>query len=277
MKEDLTAEFVQRSCELYKQTIKLNIYENHLSLITDFDFYCKVFKCDRCELLFCRKHSNFLRHTRTCESGVKNLYPGGIYKSKSTVFEKLQEAGVCVSDNDRHFSYYAVFDFESYFIKEEIRYSSERLVFEARHKPLSVAISSNIPGYTEAVCFITQREDDDLVRKMLEYLENLSNSCSQKLREKFAFVFETRFENECDRSEKLSKEFDKYLRELVVLGLNNSSHDINLIKKPLIKQLLQKIEFTIKKTNSYLCMKTEKLRFLDEKNFLAPGDSYRKF
>ena len=99
--------------------MKLNIYKNHLSLITDFDFYCKVFKCDRCELLFYRKQSNFLTHTRTREGGMKNLYPGGIYKGKSTVFEKLQEAGVCVSKNNRHCPYYAVFDFESYFIKEE--------------------------------------------------------------------------------------------------------------------------------------------------------------
>ena len=33
----------------------------------------------------------------------------------------------------------------------------------------------------------------------------------------------------------------------------------------------------IKRTNSYLCLKTFKLQFLDMKNFLAPGFSYRKF
>ena len=122
---------------------------------------------------------------------------------------------------------------------------------------MSVAVSSNIPGYTEAVCFTTQGDDGDSVRKKLEYLESLSNLCYQKLREKLAFVFKTCSENKCDCNKKLSKEFDKYLRELVVLDFNNSSYDINLIKKLLIKQLLQKIEFTTKKTNSYLCLKTE--------------------
>ena len=33
----------------------------------------------------------------------------------------------------------------------------------------------------------------------------------------------------------------------------------------------------IKRTNSYFCLKTSKLQFLDIKNFLAPGFSYRKF
>ena len=33
----------------------------------------------------------------------------------------------------------------------------------------------------------------------------------------------------------------------------------------------------IKKANNYLHIKTEKLRFLDIRNFLAPGFSYQKF
>ena len=38
-----------------------------------------------------------------------------------------------------------------------------------------------------------------------------------------------------------------------------------------------KIKFVLKKANSFLCLKTTKLRFLDIRNFLAPGFSYRKF
>ena len=35
--------------------------------------------------------------------------------------------------------------------------------------------------------------------------------------------------------------------------------------------------FVLKKANSFLCLKTTKLRFLDIRNFLAPKFSYRKF
>ena len=79
------------------------------------------------------------------------------------------------------------------------------------------------------------------------------------------------------RSENLLKEFEAYLKELTILGFNSASYDLNLIKPLLIQELLGKINFVIKRANAYLCIKTEKLRFLDIKNFLAPGFSYKKF
>ena len=73
------------------------------------------------------------------------------------------------------------------------------------------------------------------------------------------------------------KEFDLYCRELIVLGFNSSSYDLNLVKPVLIEHLLNKIDFVIKKANTYLCIKTSTMRFLDIKHFLGPGFSYRKF
>ena len=64
---------------------------------------------------------------------------------------------------------------------------------------------------------------------------------------------------------------------MVILGFNSASYDLNLIKPTLIQTLLKDIQFVIKRTNSYLCIKTSKLQFLDIKNFLAPVFSYRKF
>ena len=37
------------------------------------------------------------------------------------------------------------------------------------------------------------------------------------------------------------------------------------------------IKFTVRKNNSYLCIKTEKLKFLDITSYLAPGYSYDQF
>ena len=39
---------------------------------------------------------------------------------------------------------------------------------------MSVAISSNTPGKEEAVCFISEGEEGDLVKKLLDYLEKLT-------------------------------------------------------------------------------------------------------
>ena len=76
------------------------------------------------------------------------------------------------------------------------------------------------------------------------------------------------------RKEKILNKFNSYCKELVVLGFNSASYDLNLIKLSLIQILLKDIKFVIKRTNGYLCLKTSKLRFLDIKQFLAPGLSY---
>ena len=40
---------------------------------------------------------------------------------------------------------------------------------------------------------------------------------------------------------------------------------------------MEKIDFVIKKANTYLRLKTAKLRFLDIRNYISPGFSYRSF
>ena len=40
---------------------------------------------------------------------------------------------------------------------------------------------------------------------------------------------------------------------------------------------MEKVDFVIKKSNTYLCLKTAKLRFLDIRNYISCGFSYRSF
>ena len=79
------------------------------------------------------------------------------------------------------------------------------------------------------------------------------------------------------RSENLLKEFDAFIRELPILGYNSSKYDLPLIQIILIRELVEKTDFVIKKANTYLCIKTAKLRLLDIRNYIAPGFSYRSF
>ena len=75
----------------------------------------------------------------------------------------------------------------------------------------------------------------------------------------------------------MTKEFEAYCQELIIIRFNSASYDLNLIKPTLLQQLLGKIDFVIKKASNYFCIKIEKLRFLDIRHFLAPGFFYRKF
>ena len=78
---------------------------------------------------------------------------------------------------------------------------------------------------------------------------------------------------------KLRERFEEYLEELPVLGFNSGKYDLNAVKEFLFPVLLQneEVQFTIKRNNNFMCLKTDHLRFLDVTNFLAPGFSYAKF
>ena len=269
------AKLVQRSRELYKETMRLNVYENHLSVIVDFEHYCGVYQCVHCDKLWYR-NCDYYRHTKICTTTVREVFPGGIHKNPATIFEKLEEIGIVVPHCDRYFPFFACYDFEAYFSKKQISNSS-MLTLDACHIPLSVAVASNIPGYESGVCFVTEGSEEELVQKLVDYLETLSEVSYKFLLEKFNYVFEQLERSENVRKEKILNDFNCYCKELVVLGFNSASYDLNLIKPTLIEILLKDIQFVIKRTNSYLCLKTSKLRFLDIKNFLAPGFSYRKF
>ena len=142
---------------------------------------------------------------------------------------------------------------------------------------MSVAVASNVPGYESGVCFVTEESEEELVQKLVDYLESLSEVSYKLLLEKFDYMFEQLERSENIKKEKILKEFNCYCKKLVVLGFNSASYDLNLIKHTSIQFFLKDIQFVIKRTNSYICLKTSKLRFLDIKNFLVPGFSYRKF
>ena len=45
---ETSAQLVHKSRGFYKDTMKLNLYKNHFSLIHDFEKYCDVYRCVKC-------------------------------------------------------------------------------------------------------------------------------------------------------------------------------------------------------------------------------------
>ena len=78
---------------------------------------------------------------------------------------------------------------------------------------------------------------------------------------------------------KLKERLEDFLKELPVIGFNSGKYDLNAVKEFLFPVMVKKeqVQFTIKRNNNFMCLKTEHLRFLDVTNFLAPGFSYEKF
>ena len=236
------------------------------------------------------------RHEKTCNSNVKHKFPGFLYKIKKTIFEKLQYMGFVLEDNDNFFPYFTTWDLES-FQTAVTNYSElARLQWLAEHVPASISVASKVPGYENAHCFVTTCDSKQLVSEFVRYIFEISDTSYPLLKEKFENVFselDVMLNNLPDEDEegkaqlfKLKKKFDLFLKEMPVLGFNSSRYDINVIKQFLFKEVdtieLEEDEgngfgFVVKRNNAYMCLKTDRLKFLDICNYLAPGYSYDQF
>ena len=76
----------------------------------------------------------------------------------------------------------------------------------------------------------------------------------------------------------LRKQLEKHIRVTPIVGFNSQRYDVNVVKPLLMRMLQEKegcdVSFVVKKDNAMTCIETERLRFLDITNFIAPGYNY---
>ena len=305
--EKTKAEIVRRSLCSYAQTMYLNLYEAHFSYIKDIRMYSHSYKCSKCEQALWKTPYDLHRHECTCEAGVNRKYKGGVYHPPPSVFERLDDEGIVVEKMLRYYPYRATFDFESYFSDERLPANSDKLQWSARHIPLSVSVASNVPGHEAPCCFITDGDSEKLVADMMRHLHTISDAAYESLSASYADVLdqlkarkeswddaESEANTEEEENEKESKmnpfntlavQLLGWLRQLPVVGFNSGKYDLNVVKKFFIPYLMKPSEddeidetrFVIKRQNTFMCFSTNKLKFLDMVNFLAPGYSYDKY
>ena len=305
-KGDIMAEVVQRTHRQYTDTMNLNLFNDHFSLIVNLDQYCKSFSCQHCGKLW-KQWYHLKRHMRTCTNITKKIYVGGSYHPEPTVFEVLEDEGIIVSEEERYYPYRITYDYECYFDKNELPAPSDKLEWKAKHVPLSVSVCSNVPGFMEPNCFITQGNPEQLVRDMLEYMYCIQEAAETHVREKHLSYYEdllevihskeqletleenamevedTGGEEETDKKPhplaRVKVMYEKWMKEIPVIGFNSGKYDINVTKPFLIQVLKEKdeLEFVVKKSNSFMCVQTTRLKFLDIRNYLAPGFNYATY
>ena len=133
--------------------------------------------------------------------------------------------------------------------------------------PLSCSVASNIPNYKDPKCFISTGDTQELVSRVIDYLNEISAAGYTILERRFEHVFkglkDLMFsyskvgdseggdseggETENDNTENDDKEkpddtigkllikLEGYLSQLPVIGFNSGKYDINLIKPYFIK------------------------------------------
>ena len=106
-----TAELVRRSLCHYSDTMYLNLHETHFSYIQNIQMYCHSYRCQKCGESLWKNACWLSRHERTCTGGVRRVYPGSVYHSTPSVFERLDDENIRVPESLRYYPYRATFDF----------------------------------------------------------------------------------------------------------------------------------------------------------------------
>ena len=297
--EKTKAEIVRRSLCSYAQTIYLNLYETHFSYIKDINTYCHSWRCRNCETSLWKSPYHLHRHESTCEAGVNRIYKGGVYQPPPSIFQRLDDEGITVPEALRFYPFRATFDFECFFDRDNVPADSDRVQWIARHVPLSVSVASNVPGHEDAQCYITNGDSDKLVADMMSHLHAVSDAAFESLKPSYESVLnelearkeewddaESEANTEEEENEKESKtnpfntlagQLLGWLRQLPVVGFNSGKYDLNVVKKFFVPLLIHNNAAVIKRQNTYMCLYTDKLKFLDVTQYLAPGVSYAKY
>ena len=297
------AELVRRSPAQYQDTMYVNLHESHYSYIQDIGKYCHSYRCRKCGDSQWKCPWKLLRHERTCEGGIRRVYKGGVYRPPSSIFERLDDEGITVPEALRFYPFRATFDFECFFDRDNVPADSDKVHWIARHVPLSVSLASNVPGLEPAQCYVTDGDSDKLVADMMSHLHAVSDAAFESLKPSYESVLnelEARkeawdsAEEECGLEEaenedevarknrtnpfkKLLDQLFSWLRQLPVIGFNSGKYDLNMIKRSFVPLLISNNAAVIKRQNTYMCLSTTNLKFLDIVNYLAPGVSYDKY
>ena len=194
LKEDGTAKTLYLSQSSFPTKIYLNVFKNHLSLITDIQMYSKQFICNRCGKLSTRMLDN-KRHETKCDGTVEYAFPGGVYKSKLSIFEELEEMGVRVQEEDKYEKWFACFDFEAYqrdFREgldqvEEIE-CEEGTSWNKVHVPVSFSVGCNLEGVKTK--HVSSKDPEELTAKLVGTLFEMADKKYRAAVERFEYIFE---------------------------------------------------------------------------------------
>ena len=116
---------------------------------------------------------------------VKNVYPRGVYSSRETLLEKLDNFSIAYPEDDTLFKSLAVFDFEAICVHSVDVSNTATTSWIGFHVPVSVLFSSNMLKETIFIC------DEDPNRFIISFvakLETLAAKNKVDVRSKFLEV-----------------------------------------------------------------------------------------
>ena len=216
----------------------------------------------------CRKERNSLdkeRYSKTIYLEEKMKEQGfklfSVWECEKPELKKME-----LEKEFRPYPYFIVYDFEALHKKMD-ESQTEELVITSRHVPVSVAINDNL---TNEPVFIVDQDPGNLINSFIEELK--------KRQIKIAQMVECLYpqpESDDGKEKKEDPIWRNWVNQVPVFGFNSGRYDIKMIKEYFVKNLAIISDVNVaKKENSYMFLSTSNFKFLDIKNYLAPGLSY---
>ena len=160
---------------------------------------------------------------------------------------------------------FIVFDFEAILKKLDLHQTSD-LTINSQHVPVSVAINDNL---TNEPIFLEDSDPEALIQEFLEEIQRRQELISKEVWRLYPM------QDEESIPKSVREKWTEWVEQVPVLGFNSGKYDINMIKEYFVWSLSNISDVTVaKKDNSYMFLTTPKLKFLDVRNYLAPGLSY---
>ena len=136
--------------------------------------------------------------------------------------------------------------------------------------PVSVAINDNL---TFEPVFIVDKNPEILTLKFVEELMRRHEEIVGWVNAKYPQPNSK--DVRVHLPDKVKNQWDNWVNQVPVFGFNSGRYDINMIKEYFVGDLAGISDVNVaKKENSYMFLSTPKFKFLDIKNYLAPGLSY---
>ena len=187
----------------------------------------------------------------------------------------------------RPYPYFIVYDFEAICQKINEKQTDE-LTITAKHIPVSVAINDNL---TKKPSFIVEEDPKELNKKFVVELLKRAREIEESVWLSNPVLGVYKKFNEDDKGDQYggylinearvrlpketAKSYVNWVKQVPVFGFNSGRYDINMIKEYFVENLTSLSDVNVaKKENSYMFLSTPNFKFLDIKNYLAPGLSY---
>ena len=199
------------------------------------------------------------KETLDIEENMKNL---GYNVVSVWECEKPELSEKAVEKQFTPYPYFIVYDFEA-LLKKLNKAKTEDLTIDNLHIPVSFAVNDNL---TNNPSFAENSDPEQLIKDFVKDLTQRREVIIKKYGKCIPMV------DEESLPKIVKNKWKEWVEQVPVFAFNGGKYDINMIKEYFVKTLADMNTVNVaKKENSYMFLTTPQFKFLDVKNYLAPG------